>query len=211
MTEIKRIVFCDFDGTITAAESLEAVLHRFNPGAFDAMMARLKAGEVSIRDGVREMLEGIESARYPEILAFVQEIPIRQGFEAFLDFLDTRAIPFIVLSGGLRGMVEARLGQLASRARRIIAADIDTSQSFLRVFSDYESGSELVAKAEVMKTFSFDESIVIGDGITDIEMAKHGSHIFARDSLAAWLDRAGISYHGWSDFSDICRRLEAQL
>lgn len=211
MTEIKRIVFCDFDGTITASESLEAVLHRFNPGAFDAMMARLKAGDVSIRDGVREMLEGIESVHYPEILAFVQQIPIRPGFESLLDFLDTRGVPFVVLSGGLRGMVEARLGPLVGRASRIIAADIDASQSFLRVFSDYESGPELVAKAEVMKTFSFDESIVIGDGITDIEMAKHGSRIFARDSLAAWLDRAGISYQGWSDFFDIRRQLEAQL
>ena len=203
MTNKRPIVFCDFDGTITERESLEAVLRKFNPENHDAMMARLKAGEVSIRDGVREMVEGISSARYPEILSFVREIPIRAGFEPFLDFLDERAIPFVVLSGGLRGMVEARLGPLVRRAHRIIAADVDASRPRLTVISDYESESELVAKARVMETFSFDAAIVIGDGITDFEMARHGTCIFARDSLAAYLDQQGIGYHSWSDFYDV--------
>lgn len=207
MTNKRPIVFCDFDGTITERESLEAVLRRFNPQNHDAMMARLKAGEVTIRDGVREMVEGIASARYPEILSFVREIPIRPGFEAFLDFLDERGIPFVVLSGGLRGMVEARLGPLVERTHRIISADVDASGPWLAVFSEYESENELVAKARVMETFSFDAAIVIGDGITDFEMARHGSCIFARDSLAAYLDRQGIGYHSWSDFYDVRDKL----
>jgi len=211
MRKTQRIVFCDFDGTITASESLEAVLRQFNPEAYQEVIGRIKSRQSSIRDGVREMIRGIASDRYPEILSFVQKIPIRPGFETLLDLLDEQGVPFIVLSGGLRGMVEARLGKLVKRVHRIIAADIDTSQAFLRVFSDQESDTELVAKAEVMKTFSFDESIVIGDGITDIEMARHGSRIFARDALAEFLDQAAIAYTPWSDFFDICTQLEGQL
>ena len=207
MKYTQPIVFCDFDGTITERESLEAVLRKFNPENHDAMMARLKAGQVSIREGVREMVEGIASARYPEILSYVREIPIRPGFEALLDFLDERGIPFVVLSGGLRGMVEARLGPLVRRAHHIIAADVDVSQPRLSVLSNYESETELVAKARVMDTFSFDAAIVIGDGITDFEMARHGTCIFARDSLADYLERQGIGYHTWLDFYDIRDKL----
>ncbi len=211
MTKNTPIVFCDFDGTITARESLEEVLKKFNPDAYDTMMARLKNQEVTIRDGVRIMVEGILSSRYPDILAFVRQIPIRPGFDELLDFLDALGIPFVVLSGGLRGMVEARLGPRVSRIHRIIAADIDVGYPYLRVFSNYESETELVAKAEVMKTFSYTKSIVIGDGITDIRMAIHGSLVFARNSLAAHLDQEGIKYRPWSDFFDICDELDKLL
>lgn len=211
MREKTRILFSDFDGTITARESLESVLKQFVPQKYDDMMKRLKAREVTIRQGVREMVEAVPSAKYPEIIEFVKEIPIRPGFEALLDFLDARRMPFIVLSGGLRGMVEARLGPLVKRAHRIIAADVDTSGQYLKIFSDYEFGTELVAKVEVMKEFAADQQIVIGDGITDIQMAEHAGIVFARDSLAAYLDEANVSYFAWSDFFDIRDKLQELL
>ncbi len=208
MTAVHRILFSDFDGTITARESLEAVLKEFASEKYDDMMKRLKSGEVTIREGVREMVEAIPSAKYPEIIRFVTDIPIRPGFESLLDFLEQKGIPFIVLSGGLRGMVEARLGPLLERAYRIIAADVDTSGIHLKVFSDYEMGTELVAKAEVMKAFAADEQIVIGDGITDFQMARHADTVFARDSLAKFLEKSGISYYPWADFFEIRDKLE---
>ncbi len=211
MAKNRRLVFCDFDGTITARESLEAVLRKFHPDGFDDMMARLRSGEKSIRDGVKEMVAGIRSERYPQILEFVRQIPIRAGFEDLLDFLEARGIAFIVLSGGLRGMVEARLGPLAERVEQIIAADVDTGQTMMRVYSAYESEAELVAKAQVMQGFGAAESVVIGDGITDIEMARCGDIVFARDSLAKYLDRQKIGYYPWSDFFDVRRRLEKIL
>jgi 2-hydroxy-3-keto-5-methylthiopentenyl-1-phosphate phosphatase len=207
----KRIVFCDFDGTITARESLEAVLRTFTPEAYNAMMDRLRAGEVTIRDGVREMVGGIPSRRYPEILSFVKEIPIRPGFEELLDYLEARGIPFIVLSGGLRGMVEARLGPLKARIHRIIAADVDLSGESIRVVSEYESRTELVAKPAVMDRFAAEESIVIGDGITDFQMARHGRVRFARGTLARYLDQEGLDYYPWSDFHDVRAVLEKSI
>jgi len=97
---------------------------------------------------------------------------------------------------------------LVDRAHRIIAADVDTSDTYLKVFSAHEMGSELVAKAEVMKEFAADERIVIGDGITDFQMARHADTVFARDSLAEFLDKAGISYYPWTDFFEIREKLE---
>ncbi|MFO7839048.1 MAG: HAD-IB family phosphatase [Desulfosalsimonadaceae bacterium] len=211
MAGSSRKVFCDFDGTITARESLEAVLQKFNPNCFDDMMARLKSGEKSIREGVKEMVAGIRSESYPQILEFVRQIPIRPGFENLLDFLDARGIAFIVLSGGIRGMVEARLGPLMERVEQIIAAEVDTGQPMMSVYSPYESDAELVAKAEIIRGFGSVESVVIGDGITDIEMARRGDILFARDSLAKYLDDEKIAYYPWSDFYDIRRQLEKIL
>jgi 2-hydroxy-3-keto-5-methylthiopentenyl-1-phosphate phosphatase len=165
--------------------------------------------EISIREGVRQMLESIPSVHYSEILAYTQKVPLRPGFEQFLYFLDDRGVPFVVVSGGLRGMVDASLGSLASRVHKIFAADVNTRGEYLKVTSDFEGDMELVAKVDVMNLFGEGQRIAIGDGATDINMAKQASLVFARGSLAFFLDHMDIPYRKWSDFLDVQKALEA--
>ena len=181
---MKRVVFCDFDGTITSRESLEAVFKRFAPELYAPIKEKMMALEITIREGVRQVLESIPSARYPEILEYVKSIPIRPGFEQLLDFLDDNAVLFVIVSGGLRGMVDARLGTLVNRAHKIFAADVDIGGEYLKVTSEFEGGSELVAKVEVMNRFDAAQRIVIGDGATDIHMAQAGTMV--PDSLGTF-------------------------
>jgi 2-hydroxy-3-keto-5-methylthiopentenyl-1-phosphate phosphatase len=138
----------------------------------------------------------------------VRQIPLRAGFEEFLDFLGEKQIPFVVISGGVRGMVEAGLGDLISRVEEIFAADVDDSGPYLKVNSDFEGGDELVAKVDVMDRFDADFKIVIGDGITDRNMAKHGDLVFARNRLSRYLLEKEIDHIKWKDFNDIRNFLE---
>ncbi|MBC2717371.1 MAG: HAD-IB family phosphatase [Desulfobacteraceae bacterium] len=200
---MQRCVFCDFDGTITAEESLEAVFKRFAPDMFSPIKDKMMALEISIREGVRQTLESIPSASYLDILEYVKNIPIRPGFESLLDFLDDQGVPFVIVSGGLRGMIDARLGSLVNRMHKIFAADVDISGEFMHVTSDFEGDMELVAKVDVLNLFNAKQKIVIGDGATDINMAQEGSLVFARDSLAFFLDHMKIPYRQWSDFFDV--------
>lgn len=203
-----RFVFCDFDGTITAQESLEGVFKRFTPELFKPVKDKMLALEITLREGVRTLLESIPSKQYPEILEYVRQIPIRPGFEQMLDFLDEQDVPFVIVSGGLRGMVDAKLGDLAKRVHKIFALDVDTSEEFIKVRSDFEGDTELMAKVEVMNLFDPGQSIVIGDGATDINMAQNGSVVFARDSLAFFLNHMGVPYKEWSDFFDVINELK---
>jgi 2-hydroxy-3-keto-5-methylthiopentenyl-1-phosphate phosphatase len=205
---IKQFVFCDFDGTITSEESLERVFERFTPDIYEPIKQKMMSLEITIREGVRQLLETIPSSRYPEILEYVQGISIRPGFEELLDFLDARNILFVIVSGGLRGMIDARLGNLVNRVHKIFSADVDTSGEFIKVTSDFEKGMELVAKVDVMNLFGDGRRIVIGDGATDINMAREASLVFARDSLAFFLGQMKIPYNEWSDFFDVKNALQ---
>jgi 2-hydroxy-3-keto-5-methylthiopentenyl-1-phosphate phosphatase len=202
-----RYVFCDFDGTITAQESLEGVFRRFAPELWKPIKDKMMALEITIRQGVRQILESIPSERYPEILEFVQGIPIRSGFAELLDFLDACGVPFVIISGGLRGMVDARLGDLAGRAHKIFAVDVDTAGKFIQLKSDFEGDTELVAKVAVMNLFDAQQKIVIGDGVTDLNMAQNGDVVFARDNLALFLKHIGVPYREWNDFFDVIKEL----
>lgn len=201
----QRVVFCDFDGTITAIETFAGMLKEFAPELSAELMPKMYARQLTLREGVRQILESIPSTRYSDILAYAQDKPLRSGLEQFLDFLEVQQVPFVVVSGGLRDMVETVLKRegLLDKVSAIFALDVDTSYPNLKVHSDFEDGIEMVAKVKVMAQYSVDESIAIGDSVTDINMASAADLVFARDVLIDYLQAENKPYIPWHDFSDI--------
>ncbi|WP_181280645.1 HAD-IB family phosphatase [Aphanothece hegewaldii] len=202
---MKRVVFCDFDGTITAIETFAGMLKEFAPELSAEVMPKMYHRQITLREGVRQILESIPSICYGDILAYAQDKPIRYGLGQFLDFLQGENIPFVVVSGGLRDMVETVLKRegLLSKVSAIFALDVDTRYDYLKVISGFEDETELVAKVKVMAQYLVDESIAIGDSVTDINMAISADLVFARDRLIDYLEAENKSYISWHDFSDI--------
>jgi 2-hydroxy-3-keto-5-methylthiopentenyl-1-phosphate phosphatase len=62
-----KIVFCDFDGTITAQETFVAVLKEFAPELATELIPQMYALKVTLREGVRKILESIPSSRLPAL------------------------------------------------------------------------------------------------------------------------------------------------
>ncbi|MDZ8087493.1 MAG: HAD-IB family phosphatase [Nostoc sp. DedQUE12b] len=200
---MKRIVFCDFDGTITVDETFVAVLKKFAPVLSAKLLPEMYAKRLTLREGVKEILQSIPSASYPEILEFTKPQLIRPGFLELLDFLEFQGVSLIVISGGLRGMVEVVLDGILHRIERIYAVDIDISSAYLKVNSEYEGDTELIAKVQVMDQYPADEKIAIGDSITDLNMGLQASVVFARSPLAQYLDEHQKPYIPWNDFFQI--------
>ncbi|MBD2678220.1 MULTISPECIES: HAD-IB family phosphatase [Nostoc] len=200
---MKRIVFCDFDGTITVEETFVAVLKKFAPELSAKLIPEMYAQRLTLRQGVREILQSIPSSSYAEILEFTRSQAMRPGFLELLDFLDFQGVPLVVVSGGLRGMVEIVLGTIQQRVHAIHAVDVDTSGTLLKVRSDYEGETELVAKVQVMAEYPADKKIAIGDSLTDLNMGLEASLVFARDRLAEYLNQHQKPYIPWNDFFDI--------
>jgi 2-hydroxy-3-keto-5-methylthiopentenyl-1-phosphate phosphatase len=202
------IVFCDFDGTITSTETFVGVLKHFSPVLANELIPKILAKEITLRQGVRQIVESIPSSVYPdELLNFVQDKPIRPGLSSFIDYLDSRQIPFIVISGGLRCLVEAVLKRenLYERCAKIYAIDIDQTNERLKVLSEWESGNELVAKVDIIKQEcrNNEKVIMIGDSITDLNASKFADVVFARDGLCNYLKQENIEFIEWKDFEDI--------
>ena len=200
---MKRIVFCDFDGTITVEETFVAVLKKFAPELSAQLLPEMYAKRLTLREGVKQILQSIPSASYPEIIEFTKPQLIRPGFIELLDFLDFQRVPLVVISGGLRGMVEVVLDKLVQRVDKIYAVDVDISNACLKVNSQYEGDTELIAKVQIMDKYPAEEKIAIGDSITDLNMALQASVVFARPPLTKYLDEQQKSYISWNDFVEI--------
>ncbi len=198
-----RIIFCDFDGTITVEETFVAILKKFSPKVSGELIPQMYARKLTLRQGVRQILESIPSSCYAEILDCSRNQKIRPGFEEFLDFLEAESVSLVVVSGGLKEIVKTVMGELVNRIQGIHAIDVNTTSEYLQVFSEFEGGTELVAKVQVMDRYPCDEKIAIGDSLTDLNMALQTPMVFARDRLATYLDEQEKSYIPWNDFFEI--------
>lgn len=181
------------------------MLKEFSPELSAQLMPEMYARRLTLREGVRQLLESIPSSRYSEVLEYAQDQPIRSGLAEFIDFLDSKNVPFIIISGGLRGMVETVLNRhgLMQRVTAISAVDVDPSQDYFQVYSEFESDTELVAKVQIMDKYTAQEKIAIGDSVTDINMALNADLVFARDRLIDYRSAANKPYIPWDNFFDI--------
>jgi 2-hydroxy-3-keto-5-methylthiopentenyl-1-phosphate phosphatase len=199
----QRLVCCDFDGTITVRETFVAMLERFSPQQAATIIPELYAQRLTLREGVRKMIEAIPSANYPDIIESAKTEAIRPGLEELLDFLDNQNVPFVVVSGGLRGMVETTLGSLVHRVKDIYAMEIDTCGEFLQPYSEFEGATEIVEKVKVVSQYQVEEWVAIGDSITDLNMAMAAPLVFARSRLCQYLDDRQKSYIPYDNFLDV--------
>ncbi len=207
-------IFCDFDGTITAEDTFTGMLKAVAPHLCDQYLPDIYAQKLTLREGVKSIIESIPSQYYSQMIDYVDDIPLRPGFVELVKFAKINDIPFHVVSGGLKDMVKRVLSQqslgsrpLLEQVASISAVAIDTRQDYLKAMSDYEGGTELVAKVEVMKQYPAQTTISIGDSITDLNIALNANISFARDRLARYLDAAERFYYPWDDFFTIQEKL----
>lgn len=203
------VVFADFDGTITTRETFAAVLKGFAPDLARDLVPRMLALELPLRVGVARILESIPSAAFDDVIRSADGVPLRDGFDALLADLTRREVPFVVLSGGLRAMIERVLGPRRALVRAVHALDLDTTGPYFKVIAPDASDDEMVAKAAVMARYAPRFAVAVGDSVTDIGMAEAADLVFARDRLAEVLTVRGRPFVRYETFHDVRHHLEA--
>ena len=200
-----RVVFCDFDGTITTKDTFISVLEKFAPKAATQTLPAIFRREISLKEGIDKTLGKIPVQNYPAMIEFIAQHPVRPGLKEFIEFLNNATIPFVVISGGLTGMVQAVLEhqQLMDGVTAIHAGEVETRGEFLQPYSAISSDTEFVAKEIAMAQYSAQEKIAIGDSVTDINMSLAADLVFARDRLKQYLDVENKPYVQWHDFWEI--------
>ena len=73
------------------------------------------------------------------------------------------------------------------------AVTLSTENDEMHLISQYDDGNELLKKTDVMALYDYEYAIGIGDSFTDMNMAQAVDTIFARDVLAKYLEKQGVT------------------
>ncbi|EPE63057.1 2-hydroxy-3-keto-5-methylthiopentenyl-1-phosphate phosphatase [Exiguobacterium sp. S17] len=208
-------ILCDFDGTITAEDNIIALMRAFAPPEWHALKDDVLAQDISIRSGVGQMFQLLPSAdasAYRDYL--LDRITLRPGFSTFLAEVRQQAWKFDVVSGGMDFFVHPILQDHVA-PDHIYCNVADFSGETVRVDWPHACDAHCTndcgcCKPTIARTIvdPGDRLIVIGDSVTDFEIAKRADFVYARGQLITLCEAEGIAYAPFETFDDITHRMK---
>ncbi|MCP4874721.1 MAG: phosphoserine phosphatase SerB [Gammaproteobacteria bacterium] len=182
----KRLLICDMDMTIVAAETLDEVATVLGMGdKIAAITTRAMHGEIDFNEALREriaMLEGQPERVFHDVASTLQ---FNSGAEKLLAVARKEGVHTILISGGFAQVVEPVAAQLGFDELYCNHLDIDAGRLTGRVCEPIVNADlkcQILQQRAQTLDIALRDCCAIGDGANDLPMLS-----------AAGL---GIAYHG---------------
>ena len=207
----KPIIFCDFDGTVTANDNIIAIMKQFDPAGWEPVKDQILDQSISIREGVAKMFSLLPVSAKDEIISYVlEQAEIREGFSDFVAYTKKRQLPLYIVSGGIDFFVYPLLEPFGP-FDGIYCNSAHFSEDTIHLEFPHGCDEDCTSqgcgccKPSVIRELLDDDmkSIVIGDSISDWEAAKEADFVIARDLLAEKCQEAGIDYEPFETFHEV--------
>ncbi|MGW9124681.1 2-hydroxy-3-keto-5-methylthiopentenyl-1-phosphate phosphatase [Paenibacillus chitinolyticus] len=220
MSTRQKIVFCDFDGTITVSDNIVAIMKHFDPPGWEAIVKRLvEERAISVRHAVGEMFRLLPSSRQQEVIQFaISNAVIRDGFSDFVAYCKQNGIKLLVTSGGIDFFVYPLLESFDIPREHIYCNGSSFEGETIEILwphaCDEHCGADCgMCKTSIIRSYPADdyERILIGDSVTDFQGAKLVENVYARSHLIELCEELKLPYVPFETFHDIIRDLEATI
>jgi 2,3-diketo-5-methylthio-1-phosphopentane phosphatase len=217
------IVFLDFDGTISRADVVDAILEKFAGREWLRVEEEWRAGRIGSRECLRRQMALVRGTP-AAIDALVEGIGIDEGFVALLDACASGGVPAHIVSDGfdycirhlLRLVPAAAPG--AVPALRVCASHLEPAEggAWRTAFPFPEEACVhgcATCKPAVMRDLNPEGRAVIfvGDGLSDRYAAAAADLVFAKDKLAAYCVEQDIAHVPFRSLSDVAVNLNERL
>ncbi|MBA3475553.1 MAG: haloacid dehalogenase-like hydrolase [Actinobacteria bacterium] len=193
----------DWDGTVTARDSLVQVIHEFGDPALLAALEPRVGVDLTLHEEIALELAAI-TAPLPEVAAWVVEhVDVRPGLR------ELAALEPLVISAGFHELIEPVLVREGVELE-VLANRVDArSDGWIVRFRD-EDACATCGEPCKRGSLAAGPYTYVGDGYSDRCAALAADRIFARDSLATHLEELGVGYERFDDLRDVVAGLRRQ-
>lgn len=196
----------DFDGTVSARDSVDALLERYAPPAWHAVEADWAEGRITAQECMRRQIRMI-AADEAQLQRFFAAIRIDPGFPEFLAHVSTFS-QLAIISDGIGRAIHTALETAGMPGVPVYANRLRFDGSgweldFPNADPACAVGSGTCKCAVAQRLAPSGPVILVGDGRSDACLAGRADYVFAKDSLARHCDAEGIPYTEFQSFSDV--------
>jgi len=199
-------IICDFDGTIACIDVTDAVLGRFADPAWENVEKEWLDGTITARQCMERQVRMINAT--PAALdAFLATVPLTKGFAQFTRFCADSGLEMMVVSDGMDYAVKRVLAGNGYGNIPVIANRLRfQGKSGCRL--DFPYGADGcksgVCKCDAARAIG-GKILLIGDGRSDICLAKNASFVLARRGKPLHLhcEENAIPHAVYDDFFDV--------
>lgn len=209
-TTRKKVVFCDFDGTIIEQDIGRIMVPELAPEWWSRVREiypLVLSGQMGSSSWYywKFLHAKIQMGEYVDL---VSRVTLTAGFTEFYDLIRTSEYEFIILSDGFESYIRMVLNRLGINEQILYSNTLEIVPDNLKLgfpHHNSECGYCAMCKAGVVASYIRKgyEAVFIGDGITDIFAAQVSHKVFAKDSLAKQCEDVGVTFTPFLNFWDI--------
>ncbi|MGQ9644966.1 MAG: MtnX-like HAD-IB family phosphatase [Thermodesulfobacteriota bacterium] len=214
---MKRLILCDFDGTISLRDMGYVLLNRFSSGDWEAIDRDYSEGKIGSREAycrIAEIIKGDERG----ILDFVRNHSnIDPHFVSFYDYCREEGIDVKIVSDGLDFYIKIflelhHLSEIPFFANRT-RFHPGQGMEFSFPFANEECGLCGTCKKKLVETHrdQYDSIVFIGNGLSDRCGAREADFVFAKGALYRHCIQEDITCHFFENFGEILSDLKKHI
>jgi 2,3-diketo-5-methylthio-1-phosphopentane phosphatase len=203
-------VFVDFDGTITAVDTFDALVRAVaGDDTWNAIDGALLAGEITLREALVQQAAAVRLSR-AETLTFMEaHAVVDPAFGPFVAAVRAHGGSIRVLSSGVATVIHDALAR-AGVVVDVLANDVDFAPTgWTMTFVDGSDNGHDKAAHVLAARARGSRTVYIGDGVSDFAAAAVADERYAKAgrALEAYCAERGIACTPFTSFSEIERRL----
>ncbi len=165
-----KLILCDFDGTITSTDVLDALCDLVGQGKESAAInSRYQSGKINGRDALIHRFSMLEGIKVTDIFTTLGSIPLTEGVHDFFSFASANKIEVLVLSGNASFVLDFFSKKLGFR--KFYGSTISINNGIIQKWNNnvcrcvdkYLSANLYIKEHNIAK----ENIIAIGDSIAD--------------------------------------------
>lgn len=200
----------DFDGTVAPTDTVDALLERFADPEWRRIEQEWVAGNITSRECMAQQIALVRGRR-AVLEEFLHSVVIDPSFEKFVEYIRPFA-EIAVISDGLDEPIRHALRNIDIP---IFANRLEYGRKGLALHFPYgdvacEVGSG-VCKCAVARSIAAGRAmkiVLVGDGRSDLCIARHADVVFAKGSLLRFCESEGIRYTPFETFEDVLNAVQ---
>lgn len=204
-----RIVFFDFDNTITMSDVFDDIVERFSgDDGWKDLESKWKRNEIGSKQCLKGQIEGIRVGK-KELDRYLATIKLDPYFKKLAELLDSKNIKTVILSDnfdyilktvlkiqGLDKVFEVYCNSVNLKGGRMIPS--------FPLANDKCGNCGHCKKASLKKIASAKETtFYIGDGLSDRCACRQADTVFAKSDLKKYLKKEDVWHIPFEDLKDV--------
>ena len=193
-------LFVDWDGTVTVQDSLVQVIHEFGDPAILAELEPRVGVDLTLHEEIALEFEAVTSSLDEVVEWVLENVEVRPGLAELAELRPT------IVSAGFRQLIEPVLAREGIELD-VLANEVEARPDGWVVRFRDESVCATCGEPCKRGGLAGEPYVYVGDGYSDRCAALAAERVFARDSLAAYLEDRGFPYEPFRDLTDLRARL----
>jgi 2-hydroxy-3-keto-5-methylthiopentenyl-1-phosphate phosphatase len=211
-SDIKTLIQCDFDGTITEGDISFLILDEFATGDWRQLLAQYKEKKISVGCFNTKAFTMIKEDKQT-LERFVREkARIKAGFFELLTYCQQRGFRFVIVSNGLDFYIRTILDNIGVDNIEVYAAQARFGTDCIETRYLGPEDTELHDDFKEAYTRYFLKSgyrvIYVGNGASDASSAYLTHHVFATGPLLAYCQETKLNCTHFNDLNDVVKGLK---